>query len=420
MPLVMKYDDVPLWHKARLTPAYLLRYRFWRSAHRRAIFAHRTEAGDRTAESDERHLEAALRWLLSSQDAANDGGFTGRYRLDKGWSTSYPETTGYIIPTLLALAEASDAKLVSLPVASSELIERATRAGQFLLDIQFETGAFPAGEIGPTTKQPSPFNTAQIINGLHQFHKHSGVEDYFHAATRACDWLVDVQDEDGAWRQWFYHSIPATYCAHLACWLAEFGVYAGNEKHKQSAFKNAEWILSHQDKESGFFDKCGFTEEEQRLRIADLHTVAYNQAGLIRIGRALESNEILAAVTLAADGVLETFNRLGWLPGVLDFRWLAKANSACLTGCAQMALVWMDLFEIHGAHKYLDGAERALELVKKGQILESEEQNLAGAIPGSDPLWGWYNDGIMPNWAAKFFIDAVLQKQRLSEALNQA
>ena len=412
----MKFDDVPLWHKARLTPSRLFRYRFWRKAHWRAISAHRDTVAALATDSDDLHLQAALGWLMLAQDAANDGGFTGRYRLDKGWSTSYPETTGYIIPSLLALAEAVDAGHLSLAVESSELIARASRAGQFLLDIQFDDGAFPAGEIGPTTKNPSPFNTAQIINGLHQFHKYSGMEKYLLAATAAADWLVGAQDDDGAWRQWFYHNIPATYCTHLACWLAEFGVYADSEKYKASAYKNAQWVLAQQDPATGFFDKCGFTEEEQGLRIADLHTIAYNQAGLIRIGKALGSQEILEAAETAANGVLVTLNRLGWLPGMLDYQWRSKANSACLTGCAQMALVWMELYELTSQRKYLDGAELALQFVKQGQILESEDAALAGAIPGSAPLWGWYNDGVMPNWAAKFFIDAILHKKRLKRA----
>src|SRR5262245_55028496 len=54
--------------------------------------------------ADREHLVAALHWLGRAQDASSDGGFCGRYRLDRGWTSSYPETTGYIVPTLLALA----------------------------------------------------------------------------------------------------------------------------------------------------------------------------------------------------------------------------------------------------------------------------------------------------------------------------
>ena len=46
--------------------------------------------------------------------------------------------------------------------------------------------------------------------------------------------------------------------------------------------------------------------------------------------------------------------------------------------------------------------------------MDAENPDLRGAIPGPDPLWGWYNDGAMPNWAAKFFIDALLEYAALA------
>ncbi|MEM7466234.1 MAG: prenyltransferase/squalene oxidase repeat-containing protein [Pseudomonadota bacterium] len=412
----MKYDDVPLWHRANLTPSKLYRYRAWRKANRQAIFRHYKPADDRHILSDEIHLNAALNWLLVCQDQSSDQGFTGRYRLDQGWTTSYPETTGYIIPTLFALAEQATRRLLSIDVSVDELNERAVRAGEFLVSIQLPSGAFPAGEVRVNLDKPSPFNTAQIINGLQSLHSHTGEEKFIDAAIKAANWLLEAQDNDGAWRQWFYHDIPASYCSHLACFVAELGCYLDNQDYLASARANANWVLDQQDLETGFFDKCGFTEEEQHLRIADLHTLAYNQAGLLRIAAALADENITAAAKRASDGVLDSLVRLGWLPGVLDHQWRAKANSTCVTGCAQMALVWMEINNTFPEAKYLSGARRAIDIVKRAQLIDVEDPGLAGAIPGSDPLWGWYNDGIMPNWAAKFFIDALIRMRFLDQS----
>src|SRR4051812_11872639 len=46
-------------------------------------------------------LDAAYQWICTAQDATPDGGVSGCYNLLHGWAGSYPETTGYIIPTLL-------------------------------------------------------------------------------------------------------------------------------------------------------------------------------------------------------------------------------------------------------------------------------------------------------------------------------
>src|SRR5919198_4213262 len=53
-------------------------------------------------------VEEAIGWLCRAQDnsASNDGGVARHFSLVDGWAPSYPETTGYIIPTVLAYSRA--------------------------------------------------------------------------------------------------------------------------------------------------------------------------------------------------------------------------------------------------------------------------------------------------------------------------
>src|SRR5262252_378034 len=104
---------------------------------------------------DDDHLSEAIAWLQRAQDITGDGGVSGRYHLRLGWTSSYPETTGYIIPTLLKLAEVK---------ADRTFIDRAERCVRFLLSTQLESGAFPGLEIAENRSEPSPFNSAQIIH----------------------------------------------------------------------------------------------------------------------------------------------------------------------------------------------------------------------------------------------------------------
>src|SRR6185369_10601135 len=96
--------------------------------------------------SDDDHLRAAVRWLERAQDATGDGGVSGRYHLHRGWTSSYPETTGYIVPTLLKLAETW---------RDTAMVDRAARCVRFLLSTQLENGAFPGGEIAENRTKPS-------------------------------------------------------------------------------------------------------------------------------------------------------------------------------------------------------------------------------------------------------------------------
>ena len=86
----------------------------------------------------ERSISAGIAWLARAQDqsASRDGGVARHFSLITGWSTSYPETTGYIVPTMLAHAAAAgdaDARL------------RALRMLDWLTSLQFPEGGFQAG-----------------------------------------------------------------------------------------------------------------------------------------------------------------------------------------------------------------------------------------------------------------------------------
>ena len=126
-------------------------------------------------------IEASIAWLAEAQDRSpsNDGGVARDYSLIKGWATSYPETTGYIIPTLLDYANERD---------DPEPRERARRMLDWLVAIQFPEGGFQGGRIDLTPVVPVTFNTGQILIGLAR--GTAEFETYREPMCRAADWLV--------------------------------------------------------------------------------------------------------------------------------------------------------------------------------------------------------------------------------------
>ena len=51
------------------------------------------------------HVREATDWLKRAQDHGEDRGVSYGAKFGEGFQDSYPETTGYIIPTALALAD---------------------------------------------------------------------------------------------------------------------------------------------------------------------------------------------------------------------------------------------------------------------------------------------------------------------------
>ena len=51
------------------------------------------------------HLDKAINWLFHAQDMTPDAGVSQTYLVrNEHWANSYPETTGYIIPTFYSYA----------------------------------------------------------------------------------------------------------------------------------------------------------------------------------------------------------------------------------------------------------------------------------------------------------------------------
>ena len=78
----------------------------------------------RAARDNDVHMREALAWLYRAQDATPDRGVSHSYTVGKGWNPSYPETTGYIIPTLLnwhALKSDEEALRRALEMADWEI-----------------------------------------------------------------------------------------------------------------------------------------------------------------------------------------------------------------------------------------------------------------------------------------------------------
>jgi hypothetical protein len=122
----------------------------------------------------------------------------------------------------------------------------------------------------------------------------------------------------------------------------------------------------------------------------------------------LGEERYLISAERAARSLMERQRSDGWLAGTYDDGWMPTASYACITGVAQMAICWLRLFQITGAQDYREAAGKAIAYVKRTQRAEENDDIVRGAIPGSAPIWGAYSRFEFPNWAAKFFADALM------------
>lgn len=344
-----------------------------------------------TPEDDSAHLNTAVDWLFQCQDVADNDGCAATYNLVLGWEPAYPETTGYIIPTLYEYDKRT---------SSAEARARAERMAIWLLTTQLDSGAFPAGKIGDETPEPSVFNTGQILLGLARAYQETDDETFSRALCRGADWLVSEQ-RDGYWQRHVYKNTVHTYTARVGWALAVAARISGDEGHRRGAARNLEWVRDEQ-RENATFRKCAFVRGKNPF----LHTIAYTVRGLIEGGEALNDSKSLQAGRRTADKLLQLQRTSGPLKGAYDADWNG-ASYHCLTGNAQMATVWLRLHGLTGKERYYRAARRELAFLKTKQRLDGPPE-VQGGLKGSHPVWGPYLRMRYPNWAAKFLADALL------------
>ena len=86
----------------------------------------------------DRTISEALQWIGRAQDNAPsaDGGVARHYCLITGWGASYPETTGYIVPTIIREGQASgDTELLRPGPKNAGLAGQHTDAGRRLSEV---------------------------------------------------------------------------------------------------------------------------------------------------------------------------------------------------------------------------------------------------------------------------------------------
>ena len=355
----------------------------------------------------ERVISEALAWLCYAQDksATSDGGVSRHFSLIEGWGSSYPETTGYIAETFLAIAEES---------GDENLRKRALHMLDWLVSIQFPEGCFQGGMVDETPRLPAVFDTGQILTGLAAGARLEA--RYREPMRRAADWLVANQAADGSWTHDTPFAAPGAkvYETHVALGLFRAAEIDPDRGYREAAKAQVDWALRHQ-RPNGWFANCCLTDHSNPLT----HTLGYALRGIVEAYSSTREPRYLEAACRTADGVLTTLSDDGRLPGQLNERWEAAVDWICLTGTAQIAECLLLLFEATGNEDYRRAGMNANRFVRRTVDIAGPPET-RGGVKGSFPVDGWYGKWQYLNWAGKFMIDANRAELRVATRTTTA
>lgn len=316
--------------------------------------------------------EGAVKWLEACEKARKwiekytvpDGGIVNNSNLPE----SYPEVTGYYIPTLIKWG----------------FLETALSYAKWLCSIQRGDGAWYDTE----GKAPYVFDTAQILKGLLKVRDR--VEGADEAIRKGCDWILTNIEESGRLTtpskgEWGEAGI-CSELIHLYCLspLYEAADVYGETKYRDAAEKVADYYIIEHDEEIRNF---GFLS----------HFYAYVMEALCDIGREELARESMKQMERLLD-------EKGYVPAYRDVNWV------CSTGMFQLAIVWFKLGDLERGSKALTYAAK----------LQNESGGWYGSYPVTDAPKAtdrkeypdYFADAEI-SWAVKYFLDAVYFKNRL-------
>lgn len=353
---------------------------------------HPATAAGLTEESEWQHrTDAALAWVRRSMEATGGQGSAHSWSPLFGWAKAYPETTGYLIETLLEYAVLK---------RDDGLRDLAGQCTEWLLSIQLPDGAFTGLLAG--NQAPSVFNTSQILFGLSAEGEQAGL-------SRAVDWLLSVLEPDGSWRK---HAYVAGYTPSYYT-RAVWGVLQANQilqnTETEHAMRRALHFYAERMLPNGAVRDWGF----QLGKPAFTHTIAYTFEGFLESAVLLKENDIIEKKILAGDKFLSIRQQAGGrTAGRYDAQWRGDYSFLCVTGNCQLSIFYHRLWEITGKQQFLTAARSLLAEIVAHQYL-GKNKNRYGALPGSSPLWAPYLRFRYPNWGVKFFLDAMRRVGRV-------
>ncbi|MDD5318946.1 MAG: hypothetical protein PHF79_04020 [Candidatus Pacebacteria bacterium] len=349
-----------------------------------------------TIDMDSTHLSLAIDWLKNTQNVSDCPGIPAVYDLlSNTWGKPYRETTGYIIPTFITYSKIT---------GDSECLDRAVSMGDWEIEEQH-----PSGGIGEPRDDGDPglkiFNTGQVILGWCALYDETKKQKYLDAASKAARWLMENQEMSGAWEK-FSNNGPKTFDGRVAWALEEVSKRSGDKKCADAARRTIEWILMQQH-ENGWFSNTSLSQHGKPWT----HLIAYTISGLWEYGYLKDDRRVMDAAEKSALALARHYVQLEktkFLSATFDQNWQSTDNYSCLTGNAQLAFIWIRIFEKTKEELFLKAAEKMIEQMKGLQIRSTADRRILGGLTGSHPVSGPYVTYGIPNWGIKFFADMLI------------
>lgn len=347
----------------------------------------------------------AIEWIKRFQ--LSGGGISRGYYYGKGADRPYPETTGYILQTLIE-------EQIKNEIQNKPAIENII---EYLIRSQHNSG----GYFDTAGKELLVFDTGQILYGLNAAYvnrsklelRDEQVEGIYKAGNKAIDWILESLDIGGKWIRGSFNGIQHSYYTRVS------GIILAQELRTLSG-SEIDKLISHQeltvDKllENGQIDSNRFHVTE----IPYLHNICYVYEGLLLgIKSKIFSEKRKEIIVKRFESLVNAKKGNNGLHAsqYLENGEIWDDNAYCVTGLAQLSILIKEFKQL-GARINIEYGRR-INLFLQSIVVKKGINK--GGLTGSWPVNGGYATYCVPNWGVKFFIDSCSAYPELQRRLDR-
>ena len=343
-------------------------------------------------------LDELLAWVESSF-AANDNKGSSAYQNILGhWSSPYPETSGYLIPTLLKARRHSN---------NDHYVDLALEQVSYFEDLSNVSGAISCPRNGGRALF---FDNAQILLGLNSLYNVRQDTRIKMMCENIYLWLISCIDNEGKVDNGnFKKDYTPSYYAR-AVWAIIKYEKDHAKQHSDGSLALLNYCYSLMNENYSFQD-WSFDGNASGLS----HTIAYTMRGLWESSILLERKDISQSIISSVSWMHNVLipNKDYNLYGSFDTRWSADTSFVCSAGSSQLALLSLIIYKHTGRQDVLKNLDKIIV-----PVLNSSTRLLLRkhrAIPSSIPVWQKYQRFRFTNWTQKFVIDFILELLMLQD-----
>ena len=341
-------------------------------------------------------VEEVVHWLRRAAASSHEGGVAARFDLRKNvWQSAYPETSGYLIATLVNLGVLQK---------NPSLLEFAEQIAEYLRSNQSADGAIDCARADLVTdaglRKPLhvAFDLGAMLSGLCAVSEVNS--DFVKSTAALASFLLSKQSLDGDWKGLKYFPELGSHNSLVGSSLLKAGRLLDDQRYIDGAVRTLEY-LRPRIRSDGFITGCGFGDSDMKRTF--IHPFCYAIEGFQDANRLVPGLDYPIEASL--DRLVEMCDGRNLPPSHFDENFKRKSWYSAMTGIAQASTVLLrsdkQLHRVAG--------ENLFDRLLSGIDVKSRTGGVRGGVQSSWPFHGSYGRFTYNNWGARYLLDAYLQ-----------